>query len=106
MNYSFDRKKKKAEWPAFVDIEEWKIVTPQIHIISSRCKECRWCIEFCPEEILEISDEINEKGYHPPRLIEGKTFENCVECHFCELICPEFAIFVKIPTKEEEMKVE
>jgi 2-oxoglutarate ferredoxin oxidoreductase subunit delta len=50
--------------------------------------------------------EINEKGYHPPRLIEGKTFENCTECHFCELICPEFAIFVKIPTEEEEMKVE
>jgi len=101
MNHSFDRKKKKAEWPAFVDLEKWKVTKPQIYVIKERCKECEWCIKFCPEEILEKSDEINKKGYHPPQLKKGATFDECAECHFCELICPEFAIYVKIPEKEE-----
>ena len=100
MNTSFDRKKKKAEWPAFVDLEKWKHHKPQIYVIKSRCKECGFCINYCPEQILEVSDEINQKGYHPPRLKKGATFDECAECHFCELICPEFAIFVKVPEKE------
>ncbi|MCG3215988.1 MAG: 4Fe-4S ferredoxin, partial [Candidatus Heimdallarchaeota archaeon] len=41
-------------------------------------------------------------GYHPPKLINGKSFDDCAECHFCELICPEFSIFVIVPEKEEE----
>jgi len=97
MNTSFDRKKKKAEWPAFVDIDKWKHAKPQIYVIKSRCKECSFCINYCPEQILEVSEEINQKGYHPPQLKKDSTFDECAECHFCELICPEFAIFVKLP---------
>lgn len=101
MSYRFDRKKKKAEWPAFVDLEKWKITKPQIYIINERCKECEWCMQFCPEEILEKSDVINKKGYHPPKLKDGASFDDCAECHFCELICPEFAIYVKVPEEEK-----
>ncbi len=101
MNISLERRRKKPEWPAFIDISEYKIKAHHCHIIKERCKECEWCIIYCPEQILEKSDEINAKGYHPPRLIKGKTFDDCAECHFCELICPEFAIFVEVLEEEE-----
>ena len=101
MKSTMDRRRKKPEWPAFIDISKYKITAPQVFIIKERCKECEWCIIYCPEEILEKSEEINEKGYHPPKLIDGKTFDDCAECHFCELICPEFSIFVIVPEKEE-----
>ncbi len=43
------------------------------------------------------SEDINEKGYHPPKLKLDKSFTNCSSCGFCELICPEFAIFLEMP---------
>lgn len=97
MERSIGKRRKKPDWPAFVDLSKFKNPTPEVHIIKERCKECEWCIIHCPEEILEKSDEINEKGYHPPKIKEGKTFDDCAECHFCELICPEFCIFVVVP---------
>ncbi|MHA1115759.1 MAG: 4Fe-4S dicluster domain-containing protein [Candidatus Heimdallarchaeaceae archaeon] len=104
MNYTvdYDKKKKKAEWPAFINISEWKQEHPVIYLIPERCKACSFCINYCPEQILEFSSDINQKGYHLPKLKEGKDFSNCAECHFCELICPEFAIFVKVPEKQDE----
>ncbi|MBA7520040.1 hypothetical protein ES705_12128 [subsurface metagenome] len=94
MKSSLERRRKKPEWPAFTNIDEYKTTSSQVYIIKERCKECEWCIIYCPEQILEKSDEINAKGYHHPKLIDGKSFEDCAECHFCELICPEFAIYV------------
>ena len=96
MGQSLERRRKKQEWPAFVDLEKYKGPSSQVYIIKDRCKECEWCIIYCPEQILEVGKEINIKGYHPPVLKEGKTFDDCAECHFCELICPEFAIYVKV----------
>lgn len=72
-----------------------------IHIIKDRCKGCGFCVEYCPKDVLELSDEFNIKGYHPPFV---KNEDDCVYCQLCETICPEFAIFVTL--KEEEKKVE
>ena len=102
MNSSIERRRKKPEWPAFIDISKYKGKAPQVFIIKERCKECDFCIIYCPEEILEKSDEINERGYHPPRLKKGKTFDDCAECHYCELICPEFAMYIIVPENEEK----
>jgi 2-oxoglutarate ferredoxin oxidoreductase subunit delta len=63
----------------------------EIHIIPDRCKGCGFCIEFCPRDVLEFSEEFNAKGYHPPRV---KNEASCVDCTLCTLICPDFAIFV------------
>ena len=80
-------------WRKPLDAGKIKIPRAEIHIIKERCKGgkgCNFCIEFCPREVLEESEEFNEKGFHPPRV---KDENNCVLCGFCEAVCPEFAIF-------------
>ena len=49
------------------------------------------CVRYCPCDVLEMSEEINAKGYHPPR---AKNPDQCVACRLCELLCPEFCIYV------------
>jgi formate hydrogenlyase subunit 6/NADH:ubiquinone oxidoreductase subunit I len=44
--------------------------------------------------VLELSGNINAKGYHYPEIISGKDTA-CVHCEFCTLVCPEFAIFTQ-----------
>ncbi len=66
----------------------------QTFIIPQRCKGCRYCIDFCPQDVLEESSDINRKGYHYPVVSPGKE-EACINCTFCTLICPEFAIYTE-----------
>ena len=68
-----------------------------IHIENDRCKGCGFCVEYCPKDILELAQEFNSKGYHPPIVTDA---EQCVHCQLCEMLCPEFAIFCTL--KEEE----
>jgi 2-oxoglutarate ferredoxin oxidoreductase subunit delta len=68
-----------------------QVVKGEIHIINERCKGCGFCIDYCPNKVLEFSEEFNEKGYHPPEVVNP---DKCVCCGFCEEICPDFAIFV------------
>jgi 2-oxoglutarate ferredoxin oxidoreductase subunit delta len=71
----------------------------EIHIDKNRCKGCAFCVEYCPHDVLEMSDEFNVKGYHPPYI---KDEDKCIYCQLCETICPEFAIFVTLKDEEEE----
>jgi 2-oxoglutarate ferredoxin oxidoreductase subunit delta len=64
-----------------------------VHIIEERCKGCGFCVEFCPQSVLIMSEHTNSKGYHPPRLKEDAA--HCVDCGLCALLCPDFAIFVE-----------
>lgn len=69
-----------------------KIPRGQVFIVPERCKGCRFCIDFCPKEVLMESPSMNSKGYHFPVVQPGKE-EACVNCGFCTVICPEFAIY-------------
>jgi len=69
-----------------------KVPRGQVYIIPERCKGCRFCINFCPRNVLVETSDMNAKGYHYPVVAEGKE-EACIACQFCSIICPEFAIY-------------
>ena len=87
-------------WRTALDVHKLKIPRGELHIINERCKGCGFCVEYCPKDVLEMSDEFNSKGYHPPKVVNEK---NCVHCGLCETICPEFAIWC---TLKEEVALE
>ena len=58
---------------------------------KQRCAGCHICIEVCPKQVLEKSDELNMKVQYPPKLKEEA---ECTFCQSCELVCPDFAIYV------------
>ena len=70
--------------------EKTKKVRGTVYINENRCKGCGFCIEFCPQHVLEFSDEFNAQGYHPPRLTNP---DGCTGCDLCGLFCPDFAIY-------------
>jgi 2-oxoglutarate ferredoxin oxidoreductase subunit delta len=75
-----------------INLGELQIPQGQVYLIPERCKGCRICIELCPQQILQVSNQTNDKGYHIPEVIPGKE-DACVHCEFCTMVCPEFAIF-------------
>ena len=84
--------------PYFDDIEAKRGF---IHIVIDRCKGCGFCVEYCPNDVLELSDSFNANGYHPPFI---KNEDDCIYCQLCETICPDFALFVTLIEKEEEIE--
>jgi 2-oxoglutarate ferredoxin oxidoreductase subunit delta len=78
-------------WRTPLDIDKFTSPHGEMHILRARCKGCGLCVRYCPRDVLVLSDDMNEKGYHPPRAVQP---ERCVACRLCELLCPEFCIFV------------
>ncbi len=77
-------------WRKPLDADKVKLPKAEIHIIRDFCKGCSFCIEFCPKEVLEKSDQINKRGAYPPK---AEDEDKCTLCGFCTAICPEFAIY-------------
>ncbi|MFH2012659.1 MAG: 4Fe-4S binding protein [Pseudomonadota bacterium] len=79
-------------WRKPLDSDDIKIPRGKVSIIEERCKGCSFCVEYCPRNVLKMSEHYNKKGYHPPYV---KNPDDCLNCNFCEVICPEFAIFAE-----------
>lgn len=62
------------------------------------CKGCDLCVFYCPRDVLQLSDQINAKGYN---VVEVVNLDNCTGCNLCMNGCPDFAIFVTKSTPNE-----
>ncbi len=60
-----------------------------VSIDRNRCKGCELCISVCPRQVLELSEEINPRGYHFTRVANPS---NCIGCSNCSDMCPDTAI--------------
>ena len=67
----------------FLNFKEEKM---NIKINESRCKGCGICIEFCPKQVLALSELEKVQADKP---------EACSSCSQCELRCPDFDIFIQ-----------
>ena len=79
-------------WRTPLDVDDVTVPVGRVVIIADRCKGCGFCVEYCPKDVLVMSEDFNRKGYHPPEVIKEMDHE-CVNCNLCEMICPDFAIF-------------
>ena len=63
----------------------------QIDVDQKMCKGCHICISVCPHGVLEVSKEVDNRGFFLPIVVN---LEACKVCRLCELECPDFAISV------------
>ncbi len=63
------------------------------HIIDSeRCKGCSLCVNFCPKNVLEITEKVNAKGHFP--VFQARP-DDCIHCTMCCIMCPDVAISIE-----------
>ena len=74
----------------------------KVFISPERCKGCAYCVEFCPTHVLALAEKFNQKGYHPPEVVDA---DACNGCGMCGMYCPDFAIFgVRIKAEKKTNK--
>lgn len=70
-------------------------------INSLECKACERCVIACKEGVIEMSEDINPRGYHYA-VYKG---EGCTGCGNCYYTCPEpLAVEIHIPVKVKHQK--
>jgi 2-oxoglutarate ferredoxin oxidoreductase subunit delta len=84
-----------------MDLDLAQVPVGRVHVIKERCKECNFCIAFCPTDVLVYSEDRNFKGYRYPEVAPGKE-SACILCQFCDMICPELAIFTTNPSEQPD----
>jgi 2-oxoglutarate ferredoxin oxidoreductase subunit delta len=81
-------------------------VKGRIEIDRERCKGCGLCILVCPKKRIEISEELNTKGYYPAVFqdegLEDPTQMKCTGCSLCGITCPDVAIEVWREEKKDK----
>ncbi|MGM0596673.1 MAG: 4Fe-4S binding protein [Myxococcota bacterium] len=66
---------------------------PRVTIDKNRCKGCEHCVSACPQNVLEMSDDINVKGYFYSYTAKP---QRCIGCTMCAIMCPDMAIEIKV----------
>jgi 2-oxoglutarate ferredoxin oxidoreductase subunit delta len=73
------------------------LATGLIEINVELCKDCKLCMSVCPHQLIESSDQLNQKGYYSAFFSEKqikKEERKCTGCGLCAISCPEIAIEV------------
>lgn len=60
-----------------------------INLNIERCKGCGMCVGACPNEVICMSEDLNERGYHFAEVIDK---DKCTACGLCYRMCPDVAI--------------
>lgn len=68
-----------------------KATVARIEVSEELCKGCGICVEYCPPRVIELSDRISPRGYHPAVLRDPN---GCTGCAICGKVCPDLAIEV------------
>lgn len=66
----------------------------EIKIDREKCKGCQLCLSFCPRQCIQVSQELNDKGYYPAEFSPGEGKKSCTGCTLCAVVCPDIAIEV------------
>lgn len=56
----------------------------------TKCKGCYYCVNACPVKSIEITENVNSKGYKIISFDEDR----CISCGSCYRVCPDYAIEV------------
>ena len=72
-----------------------------ITIDIEKCKGCEICVDACPEDVIAMSKEVNQKGY----LYAVKIEDGCTGCTSCALVCPDavITVFREVKQKKEQI---
>jgi len=63
----------------------------RVDVEIERCKGCALCVDACPEQVLEIGNEINLGGYQHVVVVNP---DSCIGCCRCAEMCPDVALAV------------
>ena len=65
---------------------------------EDHCKGCGLCVMFCPQDIVQIGDHLNSKGYLTAQVEEQ---HKCTSCMACARMCPDAVITVYRPERKK-----
>ena len=66
-------------------------VIGSVTVNTERCKGCELCVVACTNSVLELSKEVNNKGYN---FAAVKNPDDCTGCANCGYVCPDGCITV------------
>lgn len=65
----------------------------KVKVDMNYCKGCGLCVDFCPQEIMQLDNAIiTQKGYHPAHCVDQ---DSCNACLSCAMMCPDVAITIE-----------
>lgn len=62
-----------------------------VKVDIERCKGCDLCVVACPQDVLALNVNVNNKGYNYAYM---KNPDACNGCNNCAQVCPDSCITV------------